>query len=246
MTENFHLYAIIAQKIREDINNRVYKPGEILPSEEEFTQIFDASRTTIRNAISLLENEGYVSKHQGRGTIVKDPSITQNLNYIFSLTDVLKEKGYQVSTNMLVIEKIIPSNRVADILKLGKEEEVFWLQRTRSADGVPVAYQNNYIVTDIAPDLISRKDLLYEKGLYNLLEDEYNLEIADSIETIEMYMSGAVEKEILQLDSNMPLFLSNRTSWLSNGRVFEYVKTIIRADMFNYKVRLRGRKQPAD
>ncbi len=246
MQENYHLYTRIARKIREDINSKIYKPGEILPSEEEFTQIYKASRTTIRNAISLLENEGYVSKHQGRGTFVKDPSITQNLNHIFSLTEVLEERGYTVSTNMLAIERILPSQRVAEILKLNQDEEVFWIQRTRSADGIPVAYQNNYIVLDVAPDLIDKKDLLYHKGLYKLLEEKYNLEIDDSIETIEMYMSGTVEKEILQLDTNLPLFLSKRTSWLSNGRVFEYVKTIIRGDMFNYKVRLKGRKKPQE
>ncbi|HEY5304257.1 MAG TPA: FCD domain-containing protein [Acidimicrobiales bacterium] len=48
--------------------------GSRLPTERELAQALKLSRTTIRNAMSLLESEGVVSREVGRGTFLRrDP-----------------------------------------------------------------------------------------------------------------------------------------------------------------------------
>lgn len=49
-----------------------YGPGDKLPNEAELCQIFQVSRTTLREAIRSLVAQGYVEVRRGRGTFVTD------------------------------------------------------------------------------------------------------------------------------------------------------------------------------
>ena len=239
---NKPLYLRIEDSVREDIIAEMYKPGDLLPTEEELTKMFKASRTTVRSALANLEKGGYVWRRQGKGSVVNDIKSTQTLNYLSSLTDSLQERGIVVTTGMLSISEVIPPAKVKEEIEIPEGEKVYWLQRTRIANGIPVAYVNNYIVKSIAPGLESKRDLLETHGLYYVLESEYGLEISSCIETINTYISGPIEMEMLQLDKQLALFLSKRITRLVNGRVFEYVTSVIRGDMHKYTVFLKDRK----
>ncbi len=59
-----------AEVLREDINNSVYEAGEKLPNENELSDALGVSRTTLREAIRILVNDGLLVVHRGRGTFV--------------------------------------------------------------------------------------------------------------------------------------------------------------------------------
>ena len=53
-----------------------WKPGDRLPTEMELGGQFKVSRAVVREAISRLKSEGYVSTHQGKGAFVgEDPGL---------------------------------------------------------------------------------------------------------------------------------------------------------------------------
>ena len=47
-----------------------YQPGDLLPSENQLVETYNVSRETIRKALNLLINAGYIQKKQGKGSIV--------------------------------------------------------------------------------------------------------------------------------------------------------------------------------
>ena len=239
---NKPLYSKIEEAVKAQIKRGVYKPGDLLPTEEEFTKEYSASRTTVRTALANLEKHGYVWRKQGKGSVVKELKSAQNLNYLSSLTEALEARGMNVTTGMLSITEVNPPQKVRDEIEFLEGEKVFCLQRTRIADDIPVAYVNNYIVKSIADDLDKKKNLLEDHGLYHVLETEYGLEIESCVETINTYISGTMEMELLQLDKPQALFLSKRITKLTDGRPFEYVTSIIRGDMHQYTVFLKNRK----
>jgi GntR family transcriptional regulator, transcriptional repressor for pyruvate dehydrogenase complex len=63
------------RRIERLITDRGLKPGCQLPSETELANEFYVSRTTIRNALKILEQEGKVERRPGRGTIVRQPRL---------------------------------------------------------------------------------------------------------------------------------------------------------------------------
>jgi GntR family transcriptional regulator of arabinose operon len=63
-------YQQIADELRQKINLQAFKMNEAIPSEAEVQNQSEVSRHTIRQAIALLVNEGYLRKEKGSGTYV--------------------------------------------------------------------------------------------------------------------------------------------------------------------------------
>ena len=57
--------------LRKHISDGLYPQGSLLPSENELCSLHNVTRPTVRQALSRLANEGYIIKHQGKGSIVR-------------------------------------------------------------------------------------------------------------------------------------------------------------------------------
>jgi len=115
-------YLQMANSLKTNITEGVYQPGQKIPTEPELSELFSVSRHTVRQAVSLLEKEGYLHRVQGSGTFVPknvrqivsapEPSGLSNTiglvmmdtqNYIFpevmrGASDYLVSQGYLLST----------------------------------------------------------------------------------------------------------------------------------------------------
>jgi GntR family transcriptional repressor for pyruvate dehydrogenase complex len=78
-------------RVHEEVANRLehmileLKPGDKLPPERQLAEIFDVSRSSIRDAIHTLELMGMVEPRQGAGTVVREPGAEAVLNPISSV-----------------------------------------------------------------------------------------------------------------------------------------------------------------
>jgi len=61
----------VAEQLQKEITEGKLKEGDKLPIEPELMKIFGVGRSTIREAIKMLLNRGYLSVQQGRGTFVE-------------------------------------------------------------------------------------------------------------------------------------------------------------------------------
>lgn len=71
-TEKRSKYLLAAEQIRRHILNGVYSPGDRLPSERDLAKSFGVAYLTVRQALHLLIQEGFVERKHGKGTYVID------------------------------------------------------------------------------------------------------------------------------------------------------------------------------
>ena len=64
------IFARIADSLKQQISNNGYAPGSLLPREIELAEQFSVSRSTMRNALSVLERDGWIIRKKRYGTIV--------------------------------------------------------------------------------------------------------------------------------------------------------------------------------
>jgi len=104
------LYIQVATLLRHRISSGVWQKGEQLPVIEALMAEFAVARTTVRQALALLEDEGLIQRARGRGTFVTnmpdqpswltlDTSWTSFLRTLegnwSKLVDVRDELGFQ-------------------------------------------------------------------------------------------------------------------------------------------------------
>lgn len=241
MSKKEPLYIRVVKQLREEIKKGLYAVGDLLPTEEELIKRFNMSRTTIRSAISVLEKEGYILKKQGKGTIVKEQRIAQNYNFLSSFTETFAEKGLIIETDNISVALLSPPQSVKSALEIQNSEKVYLVQRIKKLEGQPICFMRNYLLAKYVPKLEKNIDELKKIGLYQLLEEVYRVKIDRAVDTITTYLSGPLETEVLQLNENVALFRNMRTTYLVSGEAFENVISVIRGDVYEYKIYLQGR-----
>jgi GntR family transcriptional regulator len=73
MTDEFPLpkYARVVTELRRRIEEGVYRPGDMLPSESQLVREFGIGRTTIVRALQILKDDGWITREHGLGSYVK-------------------------------------------------------------------------------------------------------------------------------------------------------------------------------
>lgn len=83
--ERTHLSAAIADRLRQYILSRPFRPGDRLPSEREMAGVLKVTRTTLREALKILETLRFVTIRQGDGVRVRDYLRTANIEILADL-----------------------------------------------------------------------------------------------------------------------------------------------------------------
>lgn len=68
-------YHTLKESLKNDILSGVYQPGDKMPSENQLVQEYDLSRHTVRKALSILEEEGYIIAVHGKGTFCTERAL---------------------------------------------------------------------------------------------------------------------------------------------------------------------------
>ena len=74
------LYEQLKNAIKEEIAQKVYMPGERMPSEQELEEKYKVSRITVRRAVKELCEDGILVRKQGKGTFVLDSQMAARLD----------------------------------------------------------------------------------------------------------------------------------------------------------------------
>lgn len=94
-------YYLLKEEIIKKIENEEFVAEEMIPSERDLMDNYNFSRTTVRKAIDVLVNEGYLYKVQGKGTYVKGKKFTQGLINLTSCTEEIKSHGFIPSIKLI-------------------------------------------------------------------------------------------------------------------------------------------------
>lgn len=232
------LYYRVYRALRNKIEVGDYEKGDLLPTESELQTLFNVSRITIRKAMEMLANEGFVITRQGKGTEVQDIKTIQKLNHVTSFSETLLEKGYSVSSKNTQIDLIKPPSHVAADLKISLDAEVVRIYRIRLANDKPIAIGINYLASEMVPGIQGQSQHIV--SLYRFLETEYNIVIDSAIENIGARAAGVTEAEMLQVAEGAPLLVSRRITY-SGTKPIEVVISSIVAERYEYRVYLKGR-----
>jgi GntR family transcriptional regulator len=230
------IYYQIEEQIKQQIESGVLKPGDMLKSEREYAEYYDVSRMTVRQAINNLVNQGYIYKKKGSGTYVQEKKIEQALNGLTSFTEDMRKRGMEPSSRLLKFELIPATAKIAKELNLKENTPVTEIKRIRYGDGVPIAIERNLLPANLVKGL---NEEIINQSLYQYIEEELNLRIADALQVIEASTASKTEADLLEIQKGSPILLIERKTFLADGTVLELVKSAYRADRYKFMITMQ-------
>ena len=213
-------------------------PGSAVPTERELAQRMQTSRTTVRQALGELTNEGRLVRRRGSGTYVAEPKITWPL-YLASFTEQVKANGMSPSAQVLSAQRLPASGELAVRLGVDARVPVYRFERLRLADGWPIAVETSWLLAQRFPGLTR---LIRRAGsLHEILSTHFGTALSTVEESIETAPATPREATPLQVDVGAPMLVVSRQNFDAAGDVVEFGRTWFRGDRVTLVTRLGSR-----
>jgi len=140
------LYFQLKEVILAEMKNGSYKSDDLIPTEKELSEMYQISRTTVRQAITELVQEGWLYRIKSKGTFVSKPKINQSfIQALGSFNDQIIRSGRIPQTELLDFKIITAPEKVVEILELQPKDKVIYIHRKRSADNEPIVMVKTYL-----------------------------------------------------------------------------------------------------
>jgi GntR family transcriptional regulator len=237
VTDQRSLSVQVAERIRSLISGEVLLPGQRLPTEAEFSDRFGVGRTTVREALRRLENDGLIQVRRGLGRFVSAaPALRRPLTRLEGVTEMMQASGYQVTNRVLSVTVEQPSEEERRILQLTDSAEVIRLERLRMCGDEPYIYSIDVLPRSCFED-ISAID--WRGSLLDLLEQR-NARPAYAVAEISALHLPRELGRRHQLDTKIPWLLMVQVNTTEEGVNVIYSHDYHRGDRFTFDVPRRA------
>lgn len=236
------VYRQIADHLRRDIESGAIAPGAPLPSEAELCERYDSARGTIRQAVSLLRNEGLVMSERGRGTFARERPPVRRLGHDrfarrhrqagkAAFLAEAEAIGRVPDVQVLQVEPVEGDPDVLKQLKLRTGSKVLIRRRLYLVDGHPVEIASSYLPWSIVKGTPIAEIDPGPGGIYARLEDQ-GFRLKHFAEEVSTRMPSPQEAAALRLASGVPVFSLIRTAYSSEEKPLEVCDTVMAGDAF--------------
>jgi GntR family transcriptional regulator len=231
------LYSQLESYMKMQIQAGFLKPGDKMITEMEICEILNVSRTTVRLAMNNMVDEGLIIRRRGRGSFIGEQKFRRKIDYMYNFTENIQRMSAVPSSNVLENKIIKANDIVTGKLQLPEENlQVFFLQRIRCANDVPILLESTYIPYFLCKGI--EKFDFKTMSLYSILSNNYSINPYHAIETIEAIVLDPKAAKMLKCEKRMPGYKIERTSYLDSAYVFEYTTSVTRADKCVFRLDL--------
>ena len=228
-------YAQLADILRQRIARGVWSKGEMLPSIEKLMEEFSVARVTVRRAVRLLSDEGLVSPHRGRGTLIKGLPARERLLHVHTtfagLVDMYRD-------DKLVLTNLAESD-ASPVLFEGDGDAApsyFHMRRVHARGGIKYCVISLYIddrIFRMAPSRFRNEVVL------PVLHSLPDVEIADGRQTMHISRADVEVAAYLNVPAGEPMADVRRVLAAPDGTVIYLAEVSYRGDYIHLDMALK-------
>ena len=218
-------YDVIYRDIRESIETGAYPYQAFLPSEAELTAAFECSHNTIRRALGLLREQGYVQPVHGKGVrvIYREPERTT-----FTVGGIESFREADERT----LEPLVATAQIAFDTGFEEGAELTHVERVRRVGGEGLILDRNLFRTSSVPGITEE---IARSSIYDYAERELGVTIATSKRAITVERATARARELLDLGDIDYLAVITSQTFDAQGVLVECTQSRHRPDHFCFR-----------
>ena len=237
------LTEVALQELRQSIKGGIFRPGSQLPTEAELCAMLGVSRTVVREALRVLEDDGLVARRHGVGTFVRNQPIVKNLNFNFGITEMIESAGQKSGTSFLAFRKEAADEEKVKQLKVPLGTPLITVERVRTADGRPVVYSFDTLTEALFQKADFDPEVLGTESIYTILQTSLGQVIEYGIARLLPVVAPPHVASKLKLPANALALYIVQTDYSGADEPLVYSCEYNLPDAFDFIVWRRGQSQ---
>lgn len=225
-------YKDIHNILLERIKDGEWEPGSLVPSEADLALEFGCTRVTVNRAMQALADSGLIERRRKAGTRVVQ-RMTRNAVFEIQLVrHEIEQRGGNYKYLLIDRREETPPQKVRAEMGLSGDAALLHVLSLHFADGAPYQIEDRWISLEAVPqarhepfDAISPNEWLLREIPYTNAEHVFRAA-----------RPAPHESDYLNLGEGEPVFVIERTTWLSDAAV-THVRLVHPADSFRLVTR---------
>ncbi|WP_136659307.1 UTRA domain-containing protein [Nitratireductor sp. XY-223] len=225
-------YKDIHNILLDRIKGGEWEPGALVPSEADLAREFGCTRVTVNRAMQALADSGLIERRRKAGTRVVQ-RMTRNAVFEIQLVrHEIEQRGGTYKYLLISRSEEKPPQKVRAEMGLSGDNALLHVISLHFADGAPYQLEDRWISLDTVTqarrepfDAISPNEWLLREIPYTNAEHVFRASRAEPMDA-----------EFLNLGEGEPVFVIERTTWLSDAAV-THVRLVHPADSFRLVTR---------
>lgn len=229
---NKNIFSQIYGDYTQRIETGLLKTGVKLPSEHEIAEEYGTSRETVRKALHLLSQNGYIHKIRGKGSFVLDMNRMEfPISGLVSFKELSERLGRTVRTLVHETACVPCPRNVARQLQIAEQEPIWKVVRAREIEGEKVILDKDYFLASVIPELTEE---IASQSIYAYLEGQLSLKIAYAKKEISVEQVSDEDKRLLDLARDTHIVVVRNYVHLEDTTLFQYTESRHRLDKFQF------------
>lgn len=228
------VYQDIYRSLLDSLRSGEWPYQSFIPSESQLVERFSCSHNTVRRAIALLAQQGYVQPIHGKGvrvTYLPQERAPFELGGIETFAEASARNHLQAVTEVPVFERVVCDEALAKRSGFSAGDELWHLKRVRRIDGKALILDDNHFLVSAVPGLTRE---IAERSIFAYLEGTLGMRVAMDKRTVTVESVGADDRTYLDLDGYDCLAVVTNQVFDSEGLMFEYTRSRHRPDCFSF------------
>lgn len=215
------LYRQIKGLILQALENREWRPGEVIPSEIELAARFNVSQGTVRKAIDEMAAENLLVRRQGKGTYVASHSDPRAFYRFLRLVPI---SGVEEPAKSMPLEcwRAKAGTEAARVLRINPGDPIIVVRRLLEFSAKPVVVDEIYLPGEIFAGLSLETLKELQVSLYSLFEAKFGVRMIRAEERLRAVAADRSSAELLRVPEGSPLLSVERISFTYGDRPVEW------------------------
>ena len=226
-------YDAIYQELKDKIEAEIYATGSLLPSESALQDMYQASRDTVRKALRLLKDDGFIQSQKGKGS-----TVINRQEYVFPVSGVVSyaelAAQFHLQTRTVVLTNhfaTLPAKSFKDVDPTVEVKQMRLLKRVRYLENEPDIIDIDYLDPKVVPPI---PESVAKDSLYAYLEGPVGLTIAYATKEITVETATEEDQRYLKIPPSAVVVVVRSCSSLTDTTKFQYTESRHRADRFKF------------
>ena len=234
------LYHQLEQDFCARIASTEFKPGDVLPTEEQIGQSYGVSRITVRKALDALHQNGLIVRRRGVGSFVAKPRSGVHAVHLSGSLDDFLQTANRMSPEVISLAPAPAPENVARIFGIASGDQVLRLELLSSTKDGPLAHSDFFFPAWLI-EVLSIADISATEPIVRTIERLAGIKVLRAEQVIEPAIAGEETGRLLDVPPTTPLLRSQRTYYASNGEAVEIATLRYHPERYSYQVELRAR-----